>query len=105
MAVQTQMQSQPRAVSDQAWQAGFVVVLGVALVLTALAVVYAKFQSRSLFTELQGLSKAQDRMDVEWGQLQLEQSTWAAHGRVERMASKRLQMVLPEAGQIVVVSP
>ncbi len=96
---------QPRVVSAQAWQAGFVVVLSLAVVLSALAVVYVKFQSRVLFAELQGLSKLQDGMDVEWGQLQLEQSTWAAHGRIERMAHKRLQMVLPEAGQIVVVSP
>lgn len=96
---------QRRAVSGPSWQPGFVVVLSLAVVLSALAVVYAKFQSRILFTELQGLSKAQDRMDIEWGQLQLEQSTWAAHGRIERMAYQRLQMVLPEAGQIVVVSP
>lgn len=96
---------QPRVVSDQSLQAGFVVVLGLAVVLSALAVVYAKFQSRILFAELQGLSKSQDRMDVEWGQLQLEQSTWAAHGRIERLAHQRLQMVLPEASQIVVVSP
>ena len=96
---------QSRLVSDQNWQTGFVVVLGLAVVLSALAVVYAKFQSRILFAELQGLTKSQDRMDVEWGQLQLEQSTWAAHGRIERLAQQRLQMVLPEASQIVVVSP
>ncbi len=84
---------------------GLVAVLGLTVVVSALAVVYSKFQSRVLFTELQDLSQAQDRMDVEWGQLQLEQSTWAAHGRIERLASKRLQMVLPEAAQIVVVSP
>jgi len=96
---------QHRAVSGLNWQSGFVVVLSLAVVLSAMAVVYAKFQSRILFTELQGLSKAQDRMDIEWGQLQLEQSTWAAHGRIERMAYQRLQMVLPEAGQIALVSP
>ena len=96
---------QHQAVSDQTVQAGFVAVLSLAVVLSALAVVYAKFQSRVLFTELQGLNKAQDRMDIEWGQLQLEQSTWAAHGRIERVAHKQLQMVLPESGQIVVVSP
>ena len=84
---------QTRSVSDQALQIGFVVALGVAVVVSALAVVYAKFESRSLF------------MDVEWGQLQLEQSTWAAHGRIERLAHQRLQMVVPEAAQIVVVSP
>ena len=94
-----------RAVSGQGRQTGFVAVLSLAVVLSALAVVYAKFQSRVLFAELQGLSKSQDKMDVEWGQLQLEQSTWAAHGRIERLAHKRLQMVLPETSQIVLVSP
>ncbi len=84
---------------------GLVAVLGLTVVVSALAVVYSKFQSRVLFTQLQDLNQAQDRMDVEWGQLQLEQSTWAAHGRIERLASQRLQMILPEAEQIVVVSP
>lgn len=81
------------------------VVLGSAVLLSALAVVYAKFQSRSLFVELQALTKAQDKMDVEWGQLQLEQSTWATHGRVESAARKRLGMVLPEPQQVVVIKP
>ncbi len=82
-----------------------VALLGLAVLGSALAVVYAKFQSRSLFAELQALRKVQDKMDVEWGQLQLEQSTWATHGRVESAARKRLGMVLPEPHQVVVVRP
>ncbi len=96
-------QTQSWMVSQQFRQMGLVALLGLTVVVSALAVVYVKFESRVLFVALQGLGQAQDRMDVEWGQLQLEQSTWAAHGRIERLASKRLQMVLPEADQIVVV--
>jgi cell division protein FtsL len=82
-----------------------VAVLGVAVVISALGVVYAKFQSRTLFAELQDLNKAQDRMDVEWGQLQLEQSTWSTHGRIESQARTRLGMVLPEPEKVVVIRP
>jgi cell division protein FtsL len=79
--------------------------LGVAVLLSALAVVYAKYESRMLFAELQTLKQDQDRMDVEWGQLQLEQSTWATHGRIESIARERLGMVLPETDQVVVIRP
>lgn len=87
------------------WCMSLMIVLALAVLASAVAVVYAKYQSRTLFTELQGLKRAQDRMDVEWGQLQLEQSTWAAHGRVESIARKRLGMVLPEPQQVVVINP
>jgi len=86
-------------------QAGLVVALGLAVMVSALAVVYAKFQSRILFAQLQGLTQAQDTMDVEWGQLQLEQSTWSTHGRIEGRARKTLGMVLPAPEQVVVITP
>lgn len=86
-------------------RAGLVFGLGLAVMVSALAVVYAKFQSRILFAELQGLSEAQDKMDVEWGQLQLEQSTWSTHGRIEEQARQRLGMVLPKPERIVVIKP
>jgi cell division protein FtsL len=44
-------------------------------------------------------------MNVEWGRLQLEQSTLATHGRIERTAKKRLGMVTPEYEQILIVKP
>ncbi len=101
----TSVKNKTATVSGQAWRSGLIVLLALLVLASALAVVYAKFQSRVLFAELQALNKTQDRMDVEWGQLQLEQSTWATHGRIESAARKRLDMVLPEPDQVVVVRP
>jgi cell division protein FtsL len=75
------------------------------VILSALGVVYAKHESRKLFVELQKMKKEQDRMDVEWGRLQLEQSAWATHGRIENIARKRLDMVIPENKNVVVIRP
>jgi len=35
--------------------------------------------------------------------LQLEQSAWSGHGRIERIARERLSMVMPESGDVVFV--
>jgi len=70
---------------------------------SALGVVYAKHESRRLFVELRGAERAIDELNVEWGQLQLEQSTWATHGRVEDIASRELQMRVPDYADIVMV--
>jgi cell division protein FtsL len=80
-------------------------VLVLAVMVSAEAVVSSKHESRKLFVQLQGLEKARDRMNVEWGRLQLEQGTWATHGRVERIARKRLGMVIPKNEQVVIVKP
>jgi cell division protein FtsL len=83
----------------------WLLVLVVAVMVSAEAVVRSKHESRKLFVQLQGLEKARDQMSVEWGQLQLEQGTWATHGRVERIARKRLNMVIPKNEQVVIVKP
>ncbi len=44
-------------------------------------------------------------LDVEWGQLQLEQSTWATHTRVEQIARDKLGMHAPRTGQTVAMEP
>lgn len=75
------------------------------LVMSAIAVVYAKHQSRLLFGELQSLEAERDRMNTEWGQLQLEQSTLTTHGQVERAARNRLDMRIPNADQVMMVRP
>jgi cell division protein FtsL len=77
--------------------------LVVAVVLSGMAVVYAKFLSRSLFVELQEVRADRDAVDMEWGRLQLELATAGALGRVMRIADERLQMQVPDAEQIVVV--
>ena len=80
-------------------------VFGLANVLSAMGVVYAKHQSRSLFGELQALEARRDEMNTEWGQLQLEQSTLTTHGQVERAARKRLHMLIPEPADVVILRP
>ena len=62
---------------------------------SAIGVVLARHESRKLFIELQNLEKYRDEMDIEWGRLQLEESTWATHGRVEQLAIDRLDMIAP----------
>jgi cell division protein FtsL len=82
-----------------------VAVLWVAVLASALGVVYGKQQARNRFNELQKLTTQRDDLDIEWGQLQLEQSTWATHGRVERVAHDELGMVNPQAPEVRIVQP
>lgn len=76
-----------------------------AVFVSALGVVYAQHESRKLFVQLQDLTEVRDALSVEWGQLQLEQSTWATDGRIERIARKDLNMQLPQSGSVVIVKP
>lgn len=82
-----------------------VMVLSLIVLASSLGVVYAKHQSRKLFVELDVLKKERDEMNIEWGRLQLEQSTLATHGRIETTAKKRLQMVTPEYDKVLIVRP
>lgn len=79
-----------------------VALLAAALLASALAVVYVKFETRKRFVELQTLCALRDELDVEWGRLQLEQSTWGAHGRVDKVARQRLQMQIPSASSVLI---
>ena len=82
-----------------------VLVVLLAVVATAVGIVYSKHQGRELFIELQLLGDERDRMDVEWGQLQLEQSTLTTQGKVERAARDQLGMVTLTADNMVIVKP
>jgi len=74
-------------------------------VLTAIAVVFARHEHRQLFIELTKLEKARDELNIEFGQLQLEQATWAESNRIDQVARTRLGMRFPETREIVVVRP
>ena len=82
----------------------WVVVLLCGVMLSAIGVVYAKHTSRQLFVEHEVLRKKLDHFEVNWGRLQLEQSTWAAHSRIERVARKRLNMRMVDAGEVIVIN-
>lgn len=77
--------------------------LALAVLISAIAVIEAKHESRKRFVALQALEVERDRMNVEWGRLQLEQGTWATHSRIEDIAHKRLHMVIPEMESVVIV--
>ena len=72
---------------------------------SALGVVASQHQARRIHGEYERERVRAQALEVEWGQLQLEQSTWATHGRVEKLARDRLHMQLPPEGQVLVVEP
>ncbi|MHB1676005.1 MAG: cell division protein FtsL [Sulfuriferula sp.] len=78
-------------------------VLLLVVIVCALAVVTSQHQARKAFTALQQAQQQQRKLEVEWGQLQLEQSTWARHARVEKIATEQLQMQLPDANHMHVI--
>lgn len=81
------------------------VIMALALFASSLGVVFSTHQARRLFVELQGLQKVRDELNTQWGRLQLEQSTWATHGRIEKIANNKLDMVIPPPGAVVIVQP
>lgn len=68
---------------------------------SALTVVYVKHQSRVLFGELRSVQKQQDQQVIQWGRLQLQNTTLATHSNVESRARKDLQMRLPDNVELV----
>ncbi len=81
------------------------VAFAVALFVSAVALVYVQHYRRMQFVELRKLERERDAMQVEWGQLKLEQSTWATHERIERLAFDKLDLRIPTAAEVVLVSP
>lgn len=71
------------------------VVLALLVVACALAVIQAQHRSRTYFVELERLKKEARVLDEQWGQLQLEQSTWANLARIDALARNRLGLVAP----------
>ena len=72
-------------------------------VMSAIALIYTKHESRKLFVELERLTTERDELNIEWGQLQIEQSTWATLARIERVAAEELSLTRPKATEIYVI--
>jgi cell division protein FtsL len=79
-------------------------ILLAALMACAMALVASQHKARKLYVELQKEQTTAKQLDVEWGQLQLEQGTWGTHGRIERIATRELNMRLPAANRVEVVA-
>ena len=78
-------------------------IFAVVCVISAIALVYTKHESRKLFVELEQLTNERDELNIEWGQLQIEQSTWATHARIERVAMEELALVRPKSTEIYLI--
>mgnify|MGYP002629448326 FL=1 len=75
------------------------------LILTSgLSVVHTTHENRVAFNALQVMKEQANQLEVEWGQLLIEQSTFGIEGRVAQKAIEQLQMQVPEPSNIVVVS-
>ena len=75
------------------------------LLLSALAVIGSKYQSRDLFIAIQAQNIKLDKYELEWGQLQLELTTLTEENRVERVAKEQLKLKMPARGQIIYLKP
>ncbi|MBS0602921.1 MAG: cell division protein FtsL [Plasticicumulans sp.] len=78
-------------------------VLVLTILATGVGIVWSKHQSRKLFVELQGLQKVRDDLDIEWNQLQLEQSTLATESVIDQAARTRLDMGIPAPEAVIYV--
>lgn len=81
-----------------------VFLLAALTLVSALTVVYVKYDSRLNFNRLQQEFREQDRLDVEWSRLQLEQNTWSSSNRIEKLARTKLDLQAPLPEQIIYVS-
>ena len=80
-----------------------VTLMGLTMV-SGLAVVLKEHQNRTTFNELQDLKDEGNELEVKWGQLLIEQSTFGVEGRVEEKAINELQMQLPVPAEIVMIN-
>jgi cell division protein FtsL len=79
------------------------VLLLVAVLASALGVVWTRHESRVLFVELTHLQNLRDELNIEYGRLELEQATWAEPRRIDEEARSKLDMVTPRPQDIQLV--
>ncbi|MEO1899258.1 MAG: cell division protein FtsL [Methylococcales bacterium] len=75
------------------------------LLITALLVIDKKYESRTLFIEMQKQEKMLDNYEIEWGKLQLELTMLTAENRVERVAKKKLGLIMPTRKSTIYLKP
>jgi cell division protein FtsL len=79
--------------------------LWLAVLGSAVQVIYARYKARELFVRLEKLNAQRDSLEMDWGRLQLEQSYWSSNAFVERVANAKLQMSLPQTRDVRIVRP
>ena len=84
---------------------GWLLLVAVLVMVSALAVSFSAHWSRQLLNELAGEMDVREKAQAEWGRLVLEQSTWTAYSRIERIATEQLGMKVPEPSDVILVQP
>ncbi|MEY4377897.1 MAG: hypothetical protein RJB26_2447 [Pseudomonadota bacterium] len=87
------------------WMFAVLCLLWVMVLLSAAEAVKVKYDSYMLFQQLERLTAERDRLNIEWGRLQLEQSSWSTLSVVEQDARARLGMAIPRADDVRLVTP
>lgn len=87
------------------WRQWLVAILVGLVLASALAVITSAHLTRVQYARLQQLERDKAQLQTEWGQLLLEESTWSAPSRIERLASERLDMHVPELSEVKVIRP
>jgi cell division protein FtsL len=91
---------------SRSFEIGCVLVLATSVVASGVWIVNVEHRSRQLFMAAEEQSRELDRLQIDWGRLQIEQSTWATHARIEALARQRLHLTVPDdEGLVVVVEP
>lgn len=78
--------------------------LSLVIVASCVSIVYQSFEYRQLFNTQQQLIAHRDELQVEWGQLLLEQSAIGANSRVEKIAKRKLSMQVPLSENVEMMS-
>jgi cell division protein FtsL len=89
--------------SKQLLEIAGVLVLAAGVVASGIWIVDIEHRSRQLFIEAEALNRELDRLQTDWGRLQIEQGTYATHSRIEALVRQRLQLTVPSGDQLVVV--
>jgi len=84
--------------------AALLLILLVAVLVSAIAVVWTQHESRVQFIELSRLQNERDELNIEYGKLELEQATWAEPRRVDNEARQKLGMLTPRPQDIQLVT-
>ena len=91
--------------SRQLLEIAGVLVLAACVVASGVWIVGVEHRSRELFVEAEELNRELDRLQTDWGRLQIEQGTYATHSRIEALVRQRLHLTVPSGDQLVVVEP
>nr|WP_297459312.1 cell division protein FtsL [uncultured Halomonas sp.] len=87
------------------WRQLLLALLLVLVLISALAVTTSAHLTRVQYARLQQLELEQDQLQTIWGRLLLEESTWSAPSRIERLARERLEMQVPDINDVEVIRP